>query len=342
MEAVQTSTRTLDIVCSGGLTIDTIFRVSRLPKAFFEGEILEYHEHFGGRAPNVAYIAARLGLRSSVVSPVGMDFGISGYRRHLEAAGVDLSSIADVPGAPLTRIFLFADPGGRHITFFYLGASEFFAKMPVPEILLSGAKVLHVSSSGDRHFNMRIAARAMASGCDISFDTGNDPAIEDPRYVRKMVAMSRWLSVNREELKWVFRATGVTSLSRLLHKGPRSVAIISKRQGTATVVTDDAVVRMHLPNFTPVDLTGASDGFVAGYLASQLKGMDARTSVKIGLAVMFHVARVWGSQTAAPNWDTAVRTASRLFPARLSSGTRETSTRPRGRTRTSRRRRASS
>lgn len=301
------------VICCGGLTIDTIFHVDRLPKTYFEGEIQKYGIFFGGRAPNVAYSLSRLGVSSGIISPVGDDFESSGYMTHLDDANVDLRGVVQVPQETTTRIFLFSDPTGRHITFFHLGASRLFSKMAIPKTLLSEYDILHVSSSGDRRFNLETARAGKMVGCYISFDPGNDPAIEDSDYVASMIAVSRWLFLNTEELEWILRGTGKKDAKDLLDHDLESVIIIHKRKGGATVYSTQGTMKTRIPGFSPADLTGASDGLIAGYLTGLLRGMTAKASVMLGLSVLSCVSREWGSQKGAPDWDQAVLRASELF-----------------------------
>src|SRR2546422_266060 len=115
--------RPCDILACGGLTLDTIFRVSRIPPVYFEAEVASESRAFGGRAPNVAYAGAKLGLRTSVFSPVGEDFLSSGYQSYMSRAGVNLGGVVQIKSQPTTHIYIFDDGTGRTVTFFRLGAS---------------------------------------------------------------------------------------------------------------------------------------------------------------------------------------------------------------------------
>src|SRR2546425_4528243 len=118
----------LDILACGGVTLDTIYRVSRIPPVHFEAEIESVTDAFGGRAPNVAYMGARLGIRTGVLSPVGADFESSGYRSRLEEAGVGLRGAVKIRFAPTTHIYIFDDGAGNTLSFFHLGASSEFER----------------------------------------------------------------------------------------------------------------------------------------------------------------------------------------------------------------------
>ncbi len=311
--ALRREAQRRDILACGGLTLDSIYRVSRIPPAHFEAEVQAASLTYGGRAPNVAYMGARLGLRTGVISPVGADFESSGYKTHLRKVGVDLSAVVRVPREPTTRILIFDDGTGKTITFFQLGASKAFRTMKVPLKLISRYTVVHISSSGSRGFNVRVAAAANEAGCLVSFDPGNDPAIEDGQYVRKMLRETSFLFANRKELPLLLNAMNASEAVDLLVGGLQVVAVIDKPRARAELHTATASFRTPPVQTRVVDLTGASDAFAAGFLLGYLRGEDPRTCSKLGVATLSEVEGAWGSQDGAPTIDALKRRYSSLF-----------------------------
>ncbi len=292
-----------DVLACGGLTLDSIYRVSRIPPVHFEAEVHAASLTFGGRAPNVAYMGAKLGLRTGVISPVGGDFESSGYKAHLRKAGVDLLGVVKVPQEPTTRILIFDDGTGNTITFFQLGASKAFRTMEVPLKLIARYSVVHISSSGSRAFNVRVAGAAKRAGCLVSFDPGNDPAIEDVPYVRKMLREASFLFANRKELPWLLKAVNASEAGELLVGGLQVVAVIDKPNARAELHTATDSFETPPARTRVVDLTGASDAFAAGFLLGHLRGEDPRTCAKLGIATLSKVEEAWGSQDGAPTID---------------------------------------
>ncbi|MEM3760556.1 MAG: PfkB family carbohydrate kinase [Candidatus Bathyarchaeia archaeon] len=115
----------MDLLAIGGITYDNLFWVNRLPKKHCEGIIKKYGVYFGGRAPNVAVAAAKLGIKTGVVSPVGRDFKTGGYADYLNKIGVDLRGVKEVPRKRTKQIFIFTDPDGNQITFLIMVVNLF-------------------------------------------------------------------------------------------------------------------------------------------------------------------------------------------------------------------------
>src|SRR6476659_11459027 len=74
----------------------------------------------GGCAPNLAYTLALLGERPRRMATAGQDFG--DYRQWLEAANVDTSLVADIPGKFTASFFCSTDLENNQIASFYTGA----------------------------------------------------------------------------------------------------------------------------------------------------------------------------------------------------------------------------
>ena len=292
----------MDLLAIGGVSLDQIFSVDRLPERHFEGIIQGYGTYYGGRAPNVAAMAAKLGLQTGVVSPVGDDFRTSGYEEHLQALGVDLRGVAHIAGEKTKQILLFTDRAGQQITFFYYGAESHFRDMQVPEDLISESRVVHVSSSGDYKFNIRCAERAHAKGIPVSFDVGNDPFTEIPEYLRCLIPCTSYLFMNDVEVAGVLERLEIHTIHDLLDHGPTTITIINKRDKTSQIYTTDSTYRIPSALGMVNDPTGASDGYVAAFLTAVLRGYALETAGRLGTCEASFIVERPGCQNNLPDW----------------------------------------
>lgn len=293
----------MDLVAVGGLTLDQIFRVSRLPKKHFEAEIAEFGTFFGGRAPNVAVMAAKIGLKTGVVSSVGHDFATSGYEEHLRKLGVDLRGVIKVPEEKTKRILIFSDVRGDQITFFYFGAEKYFEKMEVPINLIKESKIVHISSSGDYRFNVKCAKVARENDVLVSFDPGNDPFAEIPEYLKGVVSRTSFLFMNDVELPGILTRLELSEVDELLDFGPRFVAIINKKNKSSTVYSKDTIEKIPSALRKVSDPTGASDGYIAGFLTGCVKGYDLKINGMLGATEASFIVEKLGCQTNLPEWN---------------------------------------
>jgi len=103
------------ILCVGALTMDTIYRMHRLPDGpgkFLPIEAMEIAE---GMAASAACSVARLGGKVALWGSVGDDaVGARGIAA-MEAEGVDCSLIRPVPGIPSAISAVLVDDGGERI-----------------------------------------------------------------------------------------------------------------------------------------------------------------------------------------------------------------------------------
>lgn len=293
----------MDLLTTGGITFDNLFWVDRLPEKHFEAVIRRYGRYFGGRAPNVAVAAAKLGIKTSVVSSVGDDFASGGYEDYLIKLGVDLRGVIKVPKKKTKQIFIFTDLQGNQITFFHYGAESYFEKMKVPVSLIKESKIVHISSSGDYKFNIKCARTAYESNVSVSFDPGNDPFTEIPEYLREIIPCATFLFMNDVESHGILTRLGLDNISQILDLGPRVVVIISKSDKSSVVSTKETSER--IPSATSVikDPTGASDAYVGAFLTAHVKGYDLKTAGMLGAVEASFAVESFGSQTNLPFWD---------------------------------------
>jgi sugar/nucleoside kinase (ribokinase family) len=263
--------KSLDLLAIGGITLDHIFKVSRLPKTHFEAQIFEFGTFFGGRAPNVAAMAAKIGLKTGIVSAVGEDFLGSGYEAHLRKLRVDLRGVIKVSGQRTKEIFIFSDPKGKQITFFYFGAERHFRKMEVPIDLIKESNIVHISSSGDYKFNINCANVAHSNNVLVSFDAGNDPFTEIPEYLKGVISRTYFLFMNDVEVPGILKRLELRNINELLTYGPSIIAIINKQDKSSRIYTKRTVEIVPSAVKEIVDITGASDGYAAGFLTGYTK-----------------------------------------------------------------------
>jgi len=296
-------TEIMDLLAIGGITFDYLFWVDRLPEKHFEGVIKRHGKFFGGRAPNVAVAAAKLGVKTGLVSSVGEDFATEGYEDYLRTIGVDLRGVIKVSKKKTKQIFIFTDPRGDQITFFDYGAEGHFRKMDTPCALIKESKIVHISSSGDYKFNIRCARFAYENHVSVSFDPGNDPFTEIPQYLRRMIKYCEFLFLNNLEATNIIKRLKLKATSDLQKLGPKAVVIINKedKSGMIYVRGEEQMIPSMLKSVK--DPTGCSDGFVAAFLAGYLKGYSLKVAGMLGAIEASFIAEDYGSQTDLPNWD---------------------------------------
>jgi ribokinase len=307
----------MDLLAIGGITFDYLFWVDRLPEKHFEGVIKRHGRFFGGRAPNVAVAAAKLGIRTGLVSSVGEDFASEGYEDYLRTIGVDLRGVVKVPKKKTKQIFIFTDPHGNQITFFDYGAERHFRKMNIPCDLIKESKIVHISSSGDYRFNLKCARFAHDNSISVSFDVGNDPFTEIREYLEGMISHATFLFMNDIEVSKVLDRLELSGIDEMLDFGPTAIIVINKRDKSSLIYRRKTTKQIPSPLKAIKDPTGASDGYAAGFLWGYLNGYDLEVAGKIGVAEASFIVEKMGSQTNLPDSSQMHYRLSKLFGIEL-------------------------
>jgi sugar/nucleoside kinase (ribokinase family) len=291
----------MDLLAIGGITFDHLFWVDRLPEKHFEGIIKRQGRFYGGRAPNVAVAAAKLGIKTGLVSSVGEDFASEGYEDYLGTMGVDLRGVIKVSKKKTKQIFIFTDLHGNQITFFDYGAERHFGKMNVPCDLIKESRIVHISSSGDYRFNLKCARFAYKNGISISFDVGNDPFTEITEYLEGMISCTTFLFMNDAEASKALSLLKLGGIEEMVALGPEAIIVIDKRDKSSLIYHRGPKKRIPSILKTIRDPTGASDGYIAGFLWGCLNGHDVEVAGRIGVVEASFIVERMGSQTHLPS-----------------------------------------
>ena len=102
----------------GHTALDYIVDVENIAGKNESSPVIDYEEYPGGGAANIAVAIAKLGGKSQLISPVGMDFSSSGYEKLLKEAYVDLSRLYTIEDIKISKAFIFTDREDNQTTYF--------------------------------------------------------------------------------------------------------------------------------------------------------------------------------------------------------------------------------
>lgn len=274
----------------GHTALDYIVDVERIAGKNESSPVIDYEEHPGGGAANIAVAIARLGGKCQLISPVGADFGSSGYEKHLQDVGVDLSRLYRLEDQKLSKAFIFNDREDNQTTYFYWGASSKFKELE-PEAV----DFVHLATA-DSVYNAKIAKVAGF----VSFDPGQDLVTYSKENLETILAHTDILFANRHEIKRVSEMTG-KSFSEL--KALIEVIVVTYDAEGSRIYTDDEEYLIPVVPVTALDPTGAGDAYRAGFLLAHTRGYPLPTCGKIGATVASYAVETRGPQTDLPTWE---------------------------------------
>jgi ribokinase len=246
--------------CAGPVTWDVTLRVERLPDPDGEGRITGQQQASGGSAANAAAVLAGLDREATLVGGVGVDEHGHLLRRELDALGVE-TALIEVPDAATTVSYLVVDEEGEVMLLGNEGAADRLDAEAIEAAALAGGTVeaadhLHLTGLPPEAA-VELATTADAAGLSVSFDPGD--RIADRAYDPVL-----------ELADTVFLDEAAADL--LAGEDPfdddQTVVTTRGRDG-ATVRRGDEAVSHGGFLVEPVDTTGASDAFAAGFLAAR-------------------------------------------------------------------------
>lgn len=272
----------MDIIITGSIAYDYLMRFPGRFADHLIGDHLhqislsflvdDMTKHWGGVAANIAFNTAMLGLRTRLMGTVGRDF--PDYRRWLEDAGVDTSTVQQIDEVFTASFFVNTDLDNNQIASFYTGAMAYAKDFLLADVYSSDPDLVVISP------NDPAAMLNLAQECrerQIRFVA--DPSQQIPRFdgdqLRAMTEGAFALIVNAYESEVLCKKTGQTIDD--LH---RSFEILVITQGARGAHIYHHGEREEVPAF-PVnkiqDPTGAGDAFRAGFL----RGLAANWPLKL-------------------------------------------------------------
>jgi len=274
----------------GHTALDYIVDVEKIAGKNESSPVIDYEEYPGGGAANIALAIARLGGKSQLISPVGTDFGNSGYEMILTDAGVDLSRLYRLEDQKISKAFIFTDKDKNQTTYFYWGASSKFKELePEP------VEFVHMATA-DSVYNAKIAQIADF----VSFDPGQDLITYSKEKLDLILAHTDILFANRHEIKRVLEIIG-KNFSEL--KDMIDIIVVTYDAEGSRIYTDTEEFTIPVVSVKAVDPTGAGDAYRAGFLLAFTKKYSIPTCGKIGSTVASFAVQGRGCQTDLPTWE---------------------------------------
>jgi sugar/nucleoside kinase (ribokinase family) len=257
----------------GDVMIDTIVRPEG-PIARGSDRRAAIASRPGGSGANQAVWLAHFGAKVDFVARVG----VADHQREtaeLRRAGVDAHLAAD-KDRPTGRLIALVDPSGERSFLTDRGANEALAGGDIPDALVRGADLIHLS--GYSFF----LPSPRAAVVEVIGRAGGKPIGVDPasaEFLREVGAANflQWtrdatmLFPNGEE------AAVLSGTEDPVEQGARlaeryALVVIKRGEAGCEAIQGERRWRIAAPRANTLDSTGAGDAFVGAFLAAQLQG----------------------------------------------------------------------
>lgn len=261
--------RRFDLIAAGGVSVDLVMDVDRLP-----GHGEKVMGRFVGRLPggtvaNFSCAAARLGLKVASLSSVGADGAGELLVQDFKAYGVATDFVRVRAGDESHFTVILIEPSGERsivvVPMFDETYEDAYLEEAIPQ-----ARAFYTMPN-DVELFIRMAQIARANGVLVMVDVESTLGLDRGG----LEAVLPWVDVAS------FNESGITACAgepptaegarRLLAYGPHTVVVTLGSQGALAVTAGESVQRPALET-TVRDTTGAGDTFNAAFLAATLRG----------------------------------------------------------------------
>ncbi len=265
------------------------------------GAMTDRKQAAGGSVANTLAGIGKLGLKTGFVGRVHDDALGHFYADAMEMDGTRFVN-PPVPGGelPTSRSMIFVSPDGERSMNTYLGISAELGPEDVDPAVASDAEIVFLEGYLFDKDKGKEAFIAMARACrGVGGKAGI--AISDPFCVERhrtdfLMLIEHELDYvigNEAEIKSLWECE---DLEQALQKTAAICPLVAcTRSGDGVTIVQNGVrVDVSVEEITPVDATGAGDGFAAGFLYGLATGADIRSCGEMGCAVAGEVIRHMG------------------------------------------------
>jgi len=251
-------------------------------------------KHWGGVAANIAYSLGMLGLNPKLFGTVGRDFG--DYRDHLQAVGVDCSTVRELNDVFTASFFANTDQDNNQIASFYAGAMAFAKDYTLADVY-QGEPDLVVVSPNDPTAMVNLTNECRQRG--IRFMA--DPSQQVPRLsgdeLATMIKGAYLLVVNGYEAEIISNKTG---LSKQQLRDQVDNLIVTRGKNGAEIYQNGDVTQIGIFDTDHIlDPTGVGDAFRAGLIRGVASGWDLDLSCQVGSLCAAYTLEQVGTQNHA-------------------------------------------
>jgi sugar/nucleoside kinase (ribokinase family) len=296
--------QTPDVLVLGEANVDLIARAADPMPVYGQEKLLhDLALTVGSSACIFACQAAKLGLRTALVSVVGDDEFGRYLLRALGECGVDTARVERSSRLKTGVTLSLTTPGDRAMLT-YPGTIGALESAAVDPRWLEQARHVHVAS----YFLQaalaaglpELLARARRAGTTVSLDTGWDPAERwDGGLQATLAEVDLFLPNETEALNISGQASVWAALAELAGRIP-TVAV---KLGAEGAIARSGAEMAQVPAIAVevVDTTGAGDSFDAGFVYGYLQGLPLARCLELGALCGGLSTRAAGGTTAQPS-----------------------------------------
>ncbi len=282
----------MNVLCLGLVAADVLIRLKHNSTSFNEDLTLvdKITLSAGGNALNTALALTKLGMNAGISGKVGCDFFGDFLVNVMKEYGCDIRGVIKDPNIDTSVTIVLVKPDGQRNFLHYSAASSSLNEEDIDSYLISESKILHIGGTfllpgldGKSMANILRNAqkRKVMTSLDVSWDPHN-------KWMQKLEPCLPYVDIFLPNLEEGKRLTGKEKPGEiaevLLSYGIKIVGLKLGEKG-CYLKTGNEEFRLPAFKIKAVDLTGAGDSFIAGFLTGINKGFSIEKSGRLANAV---------------------------------------------------------
>lgn len=281
----------MEILCLGIFTVDIFAKLAS--RTFEPGKwnwLNQAEIHTGGTACNTAIDLTRLGISVGVMGKVGVDLVGELILQKLRREGVDIQGVKKDADAHTSLCVFLATPDGESTYLYYPGTNARLSPQDIDMDLIKKAKILHIGGTYLMpQFDGCSIAQLLKKAKQYGIVTSLDPVPNLTENCLKLIQpLFKYLDIFLPNLEQARTISGKGRLQEIadffLSRGVGTVVIKMGEQG-CFIKKKNEIIKLPAYQVKVVDVTGAGDAFVAGFLTGIIQGWDLNRTGKFANAV---------------------------------------------------------
>jgi len=284
----------------GHTNVDFIFHLPKLPKSNQTVRVLKRWRYFGGTGANIARIAARLGVKTALSSFVGEDFP-DDYYTTLKKEGIDLTDFKRVDGYATSTCWILTS-GHEQVTIIDQGPMQAAGKFEVADHTVRNSEIVHIGTGNPDYYAKVVSLAARLNKC-ISFDPAQElQYIYTPQRFEALLGKTDYFFANEDEVDVALRYLRFKEPKDLLALADNIV--VTRGAKGSVILTESEELKIPAIKAKKVaGITGAGDGYRAGFYAALQRRWDMQKCGLAGAATASYVIEGDGPQENIPTWE---------------------------------------
>ena len=297
-----------DIVTSGYMSIDRVVKI-KSPLKVGETSIIKNSDNtkpfYGGCPINVSYLLAKMGKNPLPILRVGDDKETEGFLTYLKEANVSLKGLKTIPNESSSNCYLVSDDKNDHVTIFYPGAMDSKYASPLSDEFFQDARMALITV-GSYEDNKEFYAKCKKYNLPIIFGTKLDYDAFPVKFLKEILLNSQIIFSNENERDEILELFEISHITELFKLGEAKIIVTTLgEKGSEYFQFHEEGNRHEVIPIYPVaevlDVSGAGDAYIAGFLHGYLDEKPIKTCCEMGSVMSSFIIEAVGCTTNAPN-----------------------------------------